>query len=192
MAALPSDHSPAELAPGSPSPLAQPPEGGGAGGQALPAEPLLTQASNIGVPEQPPYSVEPIPGTNKTVTNPYNNAIDFPRPERVAHAVPPLGKGFGVDGGRCSLPGSTQLPEGVGSNQNAALGQFNQGNLVPLVAFPVLSRLGPQGVSWAAAVALAGFTSVTLRGAYRDLKITPGFRGIQLQYGSVSVKVIEN
>lgn len=178
---------PTELFPGGPSPLVQPPEGGGAGSQDSSMEPLLRASSNIAVPEQPPYSVEPVPGTNKVQTTTPNVIA---RPERVAHAVPPLAKGWGIDN-VLSINKANQLPHDFG-NAGGQAAANSQANLIPLVPYPVLSRMGPEGVSWAAAVALAGLTTVTLRGTYRDLHMTPGWRGIQLQYGSVAVKVVEN
>ena len=178
----------AELFPGGPAPGVQPPETDAAA-SAPNTNPLIRD--NMVVPQVAPYSApQPAAGTIPPFEN-YLQTIPNDRPN-FKNQTPPLGKGFGVDGGRISLPGSTQLPISIAGGQASGTP-----NLVQLVAFPVLSRIGPQGVSWAAPVPIAGLglLGVQVRGAYRDLKVTPGWRGFQLQYktGSItSVIVTEN
>lgn len=96
------------------------------------------------------------------------------RPGRLVQGQPPLG-------------GIITIPQ---SSHTLPLGQSAlQANINPFVVMPVLARVGPNGNAWALSVALGGLTVVTVRGTYRDIKITPGFRGIQLQYTSVSTSV---
>jgi hypothetical protein len=160
-----------EISPGSASPLVQ--------------GPLETQQ-----PETLPLGLQN-PDTNLPLptTGTPNADISPPvqRPATVAGAEPP-----DLLGPQQILiqQASRDLPLSLAGSQ-----QPNQANMVPLVAFPVLSRMGPQGTSWAAPVAIAGLSTVNIRGTYRDLKITPGFRGIQIQYPIAAVgrvTIIEN
>lgn len=104
------------------------------------------------------------------------------QPRTLTSAQPPLRSGIVV-----SLPQST-FQQAALANQSGA-----QANLIPLIAFPVLGRSGPFP-SWAATVQLGGLSNVLVRGSYRDLRMTPGWRGLALQYTSVStsVTVVDN
>lgn len=159
---------PTELAPGSPAPGVQVPES-----QTVPlAFPLGLE--NPQIVNQPPAGLP-------------NADISAPFQKLAALQMEPLNAGgaAGINIGQASR----DLPLSLAGSQ-----QPNQANVVPLIAFPVLSRLGPQSVSWAASVAIAGLTTINVRGTYRDLKITPGFRGIQIQYGAAAgaVTIKEN
>lgn len=105
------------------------------------------------------------------------------QPRTLTSAQPPIRSGTVV-----SLPQSTFQQASL-ANQSAA-----QANLVPLIALPVLSRSGPGFQAWAATVQLGGLSNVIVRGSYRDLRMTPGWRGLALQYTSVStsVTVVDN
>jgi hypothetical protein len=164
MANLPSDHSSAENAPGSSAPAQQGP----------------LQAGNLDAPGvfNPDNNLPlPLPGLPAT-----DLSAPIRQPRTLTQGQPPLARGWGVDN-VLNLAQARQLPHDFGtSTGQAAAGQ--QANLVPLVAFPVLSRLGPQAVSWAVPVTIASLSVVTARMSYKDLKITPGIRGIQLAYGA--------
>src|SRR4030095_7259506 len=109
------------------------------------------------------------------------------RPGRVAASVRPVGPANGYQIPLAGAGSANVVPLTLPSGN-----QPNQANLVPIVAVPVLARAGPGKVAWIASINLAGFTSVRTRGAYRDLKMTPGWRGIQLQYASGAVTLTEN
>lgn len=116
----------------------------------------------------------------QVVPNASPNGVTMP-PGRLLDAMPPLGSPINI---------SQLTPQSPSEGAPA----FNAANMEPLVARAVLARGGPNGVSWAAPVAIAGQTSVNVRGAYRDLKITPGFRGLQIQYptGTGVASITEN
>lgn len=152
----------AELTPGSPSPLAQPP-----------------------VDQSEPLSENIQGGLNPLILPAFNSDLGAPvqRPGTLASSTPPSAGGGGPFD---NIPQSSlALPQGLTSTA---------ANQVPLIAVPVLSRLGAQYNSWAASVALAGKSTVTVRGSYHELRIEPGFRGLQIQYpaGSGVITIREN
>jgi hypothetical protein len=169
MANNPSDHSAAELSPGSAAPAQQ----GPLAPASLDAPGVLNPDSNF-----PP----PLPGLPAA-----DISAPIRRPQDLIQGQPPLGRGWGVDN-VLNLAAARQLPHDF-ANAGGQVAAGQQSNLVPLVAFPVLSRLGPQAVSWAVPVAIVGLSTINARASYHDLKITPGIRGIQLSYGATNAPV---
>jgi hypothetical protein len=188
MATQPSDHSSAESDPGSSAPLVQPPEAqSGGGGDMFGAGTAGGPLPNATAPEA---FVQPVPGQNPSAPAQTSTPLVTRRPQGVIQGEPPLGKGWGVDQ-KILIGQANQLPHDYGgAGAQVAAGQ--QANLVPIVAVPVLSRLGPQYNSHVAAVPLNGLSIVNVRTTYHDLKITAGFRGLQIQYpqgvGGVSIR----
>ena len=166
---------PGEILPGQPSPLVQVPEE---------TQQPLTLPLGLENPET--FLPPPLPGLPAA-----DLSAQIQRPQRLLQGENPSGAAglaggdMGFNIGQGSIAHPLELPAGA---------QPNQGNMVPLVAFPVLSRGGPEFTSWAAAVAIAGQPVVNVRGTYRDLRITPGFRGLQIQYGAAAgaVSIREN
>lgn len=166
-----SDHAPAEQTPGTTAPAAQPALQPGGATSLLPSGLMTPQILN-----------QPAAGTPSADIN-----APVYRPGTVALLRPPLTSPAGTP--KLLLAGlnaANALP-------NLANQSGSQANLVPLIAFPVLARMGPNAVSWAAAIPLlTTVANVTVRGTYRDLKITPGWRGLQISYATGSMTIKEN
>ena len=194
MANVPSDHSSAEIDPGSPAPLVEGASGGAeqGGGNVFGAGTPAGVLPNAVVPIIPPFSTQPIPGQNEFAPAQGATPVVARRPQTIVQGEPPLAKGWGVD--NTIIIGKTnQLPHDYGS-AGAQVAAAQQANVTPFVAVPILSRMGGDTTSWAIVVQIAGQSKINIRGTYRDLKIQPGIRGIQLQYGTAAgaVQVVEN
>jgi len=104
------------------------------------------------------------------------------RPGRIISSIPPLNPPGGLNISQSSHTLPLSLPSSA---------QPNQANLVPIVAIPLLSRIGDRiKPAWGAIIPIAGLSSVTVRATYHDLKIMPGFRGIQLAFPTAPAGVV--
>jgi len=158
MANPPSDHATAEDQPGQFDPAEQ-----------GPLEAPAPEAFALGL--QNPVNYLPIPAPGLPTAD---ASAPMPSPRLAAAFAPPLHG----PGPLTIAQSSIGLPLSLAGGQ-----QPNQANLIPLIAFPVLSRQGGiKNPAWAIPVAIAGLSLINARATYHDLKMTPGIRGIQISY----------